>query len=264
MFEVIEKQIIGKNEKCEDLIVITENYVVVADGVTSKEKELINGKTSGEVAGELIKEYLALNKIGKSPSCFFTGLSLFFDDYIRTNALEHNKPKASIIVYNDEVQEIWNYGDCRCLVDGAYYSNRKEIDELMGDLRSFLITCSIKEGKQVEEILRCDSTRQMIIPFIRKQSILENRKCDYGYPVINGDQIIEEYIRTINVSDKCNVILSTDGYPKLFATLDESESYLAATLQKDPLMYKIHKETKGKKCGNRSFDDRAFVRLRLS
>ena len=104
----------------------------------------------------------------------------------------------------------------------------------------------------------------MIIPFIRKQSILENRNCDYGYPVINGDQIIEEYIRTINVSDKCNVILSTDGYPKLFATLDESESYLAATLQKDPLMYKIHKETKGKTCGNRSFDDRAFVRLRLS
>lgn len=264
MFEVIEKNILGKNEKCEDIIVITENYVVVADGVTSKGNELINGKTSGEVASELIKEYLALYKMGKSPSRFFTGLSMFFADYIRSNTLEHNKPKASIIVYNDEVQEIWNYGDCRCLVDGEYYSNRKEIDNLMGDLRSFLITCYIEGGKQVEEILQCDSSRQMIIPFIRQQSILENKMCDYGYPVVNGDQIIEEYIRTINVRNNSEVILATDGYPKIFATLDESEKYLSTILLEDPLMYRIHKETKGKVHGNRSFDDRAFVRLRLS
>jgi len=60
-----------------------------------------------------------------------------------------------------------------------------------------------------------------------------------------------------------SLILASDGYPKLFSTLHESENYLRFILKEDPLCYKLYKSTKGLKKGAVSFDDRAFIKARL-
>ena len=57
------------------------------------------------------------------------------------------------------------------------------------------------------------------------------------------------------------VVLASDGYPKLFGTLEESEHYLQKVLAEDPLCISLNKQTKGLMVGNNSYDDRTFVRF---
>jgi glycerophosphoryl diester phosphodiesterase len=59
------------------------------------------------------------------------------------------------------------------------------------------------------------------------------------------------------------VVLASDGYPFLRASLVESEHALADLLQRDPLLFQAYKSTKGLVRGNMSFDDRAYVKVQL-
>lgn len=59
-----------------------------------------------------------------------------------------------------------------------------------------------------------------------------------------------------------DIVLSSDGYPRLFATLRESEDYLADVLAHDRLALKLNKQTKGCLEGQYSYDDRTYVRFR--
>jgi glycerophosphoryl diester phosphodiesterase len=57
------------------------------------------------------------------------------------------------------------------------------------------------------------------------------------------------------------IVLASDGYPRLFPTLAETEACLAGVLKEDPLCYKLYRTTKGRYGDNLSFDDRTYVRF---
>ncbi|MDX6718523.1 MAG: hypothetical protein QOJ63_777 [Solirubrobacteraceae bacterium] len=58
------------------------------------------------------------------------------------------------------------------------------------------------------------------------------------------------------------IVLASDGYPRIYGSLAGSEAALATSLKADPLRIREDRTTKGVRPGHRSFDDRAFVRLR--
>ena len=70
----------------------------------------------------------------------------------------------------------------------------------------------------------------------------------------------------MRIIDACDcgqdIILASDGYPFLKPTLAESENALAAQLDSDPLCIRSFKATKGLASGNKSFDDRSYVRFK--
>jgi len=57
------------------------------------------------------------------------------------------------------------------------------------------------------------------------------------------------------------IVISSDGYPFLKPTLQESEKMLATLIKEDPLLYKKFKSTKGIVKTNYSYDDRTYVRF---
>ena len=57
------------------------------------------------------------------------------------------------------------------------------------------------------------------------------------------------------------IVLASDGYPELFATLAQSEAHLQTVNAKDPLCFRENKGTKGIAPQNDSFDDRAYIRF---
>ena len=68
---------------------------------------------------------------------------------------------------------------------------------------------------------------------------------------------------TWTVQPGTEVVLSTDGYPAPAPTLAQAEAELAELLIRDPLRIdRAHPGTKGRRPGQASFDDRAYVRLR--
>jgi len=58
-------------------------------------------------------------------------------------------------------------------------------------------------------------------------------------------------------------VLASDGYPDLKETLAASEERLQEILDDDPLLFRKYKATKGMHEGNVSFDDRAYVKLKV-
>ena len=81
---------------------------------------------------------------------------------------------------------------------------------------------------------------------------------------VDGFTIPDAGIITTAIPDSATtIVLATDGYPVLQDTLEESERILQEILQKDPLLFREYKSTKGMLQGYVSFDDRAFVKIRL-
>ena len=91
------------------------------------------------------------------------------------------------------------------------------------------------------------------------EKILTNKT----YTVIDGTPIYMNGIKTIDVSHAREIVLATDGYPFLKPTLAESEAALRELLRQDPMLVTLYQATKGFMQGNCSFDDRAYLRVKI-
>ena len=84
-----------------------------------------------------------------------------------------------------------------------------------------------------------------------------------SYAVIDGFDIFKPGIKviTLNANNRHDIVLASDGYPFLKSTLADSETALQKQLAADPFNIHSFKATKGLMRGNKSFDDRAFIRV---
>lgn len=264
--KVIEKFIQGKNQDenfCEDGIFISANFLAVIDGATAKSDCKYDGKNPGRIAMEVIKKslaslsadvnaYEAMKYISKDISeiCVKYGIS---------NNL--NRPTASVVIYSHYRQEIWMVGDCQVLADGKLIKNDKQIDALLAEARSCYLSSEILNGVSIEDLMTKDTGQEFIFPMLKRQWIFQNSKEDseYAYGVIDGFEILDKFIKIINVYNVKQCVFASDGYPQIFQTLAESEIYLDDIVKKDPLCFIINKSTKGIMKGNLSFDDRAYL-----
>ena len=81
---------------------------------------------------------------------------------------------------------------------------------------------------------------------------------------MNGGEIPEELVKVIRLSEgEHEIVLASDGYPVLKPTLQQSEQELERIMKDDPQCCRLYESTKGLKPGNKSFDDRTYVRFRV-
>ena len=120
--------------------------------------------------------------------------------------------------------------------------------------------CLILDGKTEDDLCERDEGRDMIREMLNKQFLLENAGGEYGYPVFNGRGKVQK-VDIVEVPPGSEVVLASDGYPILMASLEESEKKLIELMKSDPLCYKEYKSTKGLTKGNVSFDDRTYLRF---
>lgn len=263
---------LGNPEKSEDLSFCNEDFAMVVDGATNVTGKLINGKAPGRLAAELIQETVktlpaqtnledmlqAINK--KMQQAYFENDLIEEIEKARWMA-----PSASLIVYSKYFHEIWQIGDCQLLMNGKLYKNEKEIDSISANARSMFLEAEIKKGKTIEELLIHDTGWEYIQPLIQQQYYLQNDSANqYGFAVVNGYPIDLAAVNVIKVPVETEeIILASDGYPSLKSTLEETEECLRQTLQEDPLCFRQYKSSKGLIKGNRSFDDRLYLKIQI-
>lgn len=256
-----------KNEEtCEDGYIFAEHYAAVVDGVTSKSDRLFWGKTPGRIGMELLCREIPLLDGALSMEQAVSKLSgALRRERERMNGahplslLEY--PRACAAIYSKARREIWLIGDCQCMVNGKLFTNPKKIDDVMEHFRSFVLEVELLKGKMEEELIRNDPGRQAILPYLKQQLQFENRAGLFGYPVLNGEEVIPEQLVVIPVPEGSLVTLATDGYPALRESLAESEGILGELLSRDPFCYRENMQTKGIQNGNASFDDRCFLQF---
>ena len=173
---------------------------------------------------------------------------------------------ANGVIYSYARNEVWQVGDCQCIIGNLYSSNEKEIDAIMANARAVVNEVALLDGATLKDLESHDPGREFIYPFLQKQALLQNCPVEgqrFAFPVFDGFPVQMKQVNIFSVGDAEEVVLSSDGYPHLYSTLHESECYLADILEKDPLCMRLYKSTKGVQKGNCSFDDRAYLRIKM-
>ncbi|MCI6838612.1 MAG: hypothetical protein MR900_01800 [Prevotella sp.] len=259
MMNIVETFIKGKRDAahCEDGIVLTPHYAAVIDGSTSKTPFCLSPTMrNGRYAMTLISEYIGAMPYNATCEEFCKGITqVIADEYRRAGVHDrmeaHPEERlcASAIVYSDVRHEVWMVGDCQAIVDGAFYDNAKPYEQDIARRRAALIL----SGMPPVEARR--AIEPLLIAAMREG---QNRE----YAVIDGTTVYMPGVIVVPAAH--SVVLASDGYPVLLPTLCESEAALARQIERDPQNVSEFIATKGIVEGNCSFDDRAYIRLRLS
>ncbi|MBR1688441.1 MAG: hypothetical protein IJ710_07910 [Prevotella sp.] len=268
--QILEQLVVPKNpaKKSEDLIVITDDFIAVVDGSTSKSNRRHSLFCSnGRYAARLVGKYI--RRMSSAITCqqFCRGVTAYIRAHYRHSQLPQlashpeDRLTASAVVFSRLQREVWLIGDCQCLIGGQLYDNPKPYEEELARMRSAEIHRLIAEGIATEEQLLADDTaRPTIIP--RMIETMHRQNVDYA--VIDGFPIPFAHVRTVTLDfQPWEIVLASDGYPRLCPTLAESEAYIDHLRLSDPLCYQEFLATKGFYTGNSSFDDRSYIRFQV-
>ena len=293
--KIIESSIIGKKspEACEDGMVVTDDFIAVIDGSTSKTPKHLNpDMKNGRYAMMLISEYIREElKADASVDDFCQGVTAFIYNKVyeklgvEERLKEHPEERltASAILYSRTRNEVWMVGDCQAIIAGKLYENGKPYEEKIARKRVELI----------EQGLSPAEARKQIEPLLIKAMLSGQNQT---YTVIDGFPVYREGVKVVSVSDSSSVqdsvspsdscsvqdpvscsgsasasdtipsssseiVLASDGYPFLKPTLAASEAALAEQIANDPQNIHSFIATKGIVEGNKSFDDRTYIRF---
>ena len=291
--KIIESSIIGKKspEACEDGMVVTDDFIAVIDGSTSKTPKHLNpDMKNGRYAMMLISEYIREElKADASADDFCQGVTAYIYNKVyeklgvEERLKEHPEERltASAILYSRTRNEVWMVGDCQAIIAGKLYENGKPYEQEIARKRVELI----------EQGLSPAEARKQIEPLLIEAMLSGQNQT---YTVIDGFPIYREGVKVVSVSDSCSVqdsvqdsvpasdsvpcsdsvsasgtifvssseiVLASDGYPFLEPTLAASEVALAEQIANDPQNIHSFIATKGIVEGNKSFDDRTYIRF---
>ena len=287
--KIIESSILGKKspEACEDGMVVTDDFIAVIDGSTSKTPKHLNpDMKNGRYAMMLISEYIREElKADASVDDFCQGVTAYIYNKVyeklgvEERLKEHPEERltASAILYSRTRNEVWMVGDCQAIIAGKLYENGKPYEQEIARKRVELI----------EQGLSPAEARKQIEPLLIEAMLSGQNQT---YTVIDGFPIYREGVKVVSVSDSCSVqdsvpasdsvpcsdsvsasgtisvssseiVLASDGYPFLEPTLAASEAALAEQIANDPQNIHSFIATKGIVEGNKSFDDRTYIRF---
>ena len=305
--KIIESCIIGKKspEACEDGMVVTDDFIAVIDGSTSKTPKHLNpDMKNGRYAMMLISEYIREElKADASVDDFCQGVTAYIYNKVyeklgvEERLKEHPEERltASAILYSRTRNEVWMVGNCQAIIDGKLYENGKPYEQEIARKRVELI----------EQGLSPAEARKQIEPLLIEAMLSGQNQT---YTVIDGFPIYREGVKVVSVSDSSSVqgsvsssdsssvqdsvsssdscsvqdpvscsgsasasdtipsssseiVLASDGYPFLKPTLAASEAALAEQIANDPQNIHSFIATKGIVEGNKSFDDRTYIRF---
>ena len=287
--KIIESSIIGKKspEACEDGMVVTDDFIAVIDGSTSKTPKHLNpDMKNGRYAMMLISEYIREElKADASVDDFCQGVTAYIYKKVyeklgvEERLKEHPEERltASAILYSRTRNEVWMVGDCQAIIDGKLYENGKPYEQEIARKRVELI----------EQGLSPAEARKQIEPLLIKAMLSGQNQT---YTVIDGFPIYREGVKVVSVSASSSVqdsvpasdsvpcsdsasasdtipsssseiVLASDGYPFLKPTLAASEAALAEQIANDPQNIRSFIATKGIVEGSKSFDDRTYIRF---
>ena len=266
--QIIEKTVVAKNpkKKSEDGIVVTNNFVAVIDGSTSKTKYRHSlFRTNGRYAMYLTARYIRQMSKTTTSEQFLRGVTAYIRKHYNKSMLprlaEHPEDRltCSAVVYSRLNREIWMVGDCQCMINGELFDNPKPAEAELAAMRAEEVKRLLATGVTQEELLRNDTARPVIIP-----RMLETmRGQNVSYSVIDGFPIARQHVRIIPLDFRpWEIVLASDGYPILRPTLAESEEELQKLREEDPLNIGRFQATKAFHPDFNSFDDRSYIRLK--
>ncbi|MGJ9383441.1 hypothetical protein [Salipaludibacillus sp. CF4.18] len=263
----------GTLDNVEDTFLVTPDFAAVIDGASNVSNQLIAGKTPGQHAAVLTKEAIVELNGPESIEEIITAINAKFQIFYHEHSMVEEvlkkpfiRPSAVMSLYSHHHRKIWMIGDCQCYVDGVNHQHLKEVDLITSQARAMLIESQLAQGKTVQEIMDNDTSFDQIVPLLQRQYQFQNRPPNerFSYEVINGFPMYTESIKAVDVpAHVTSFSMGSDGYPRLFDSLSETEQYLEKILTIDPLCIKENSAIRGLSKERISYDDRTYIKVTI-
>lgn len=266
--KIIEQLCMGKRAgtPCEDGWVVTPHFAAVIDGSTAKIPLQPGEESPGHYAMRHVSGAIAMLPPDATKEEALQQLTRAIGTR-HPYASRRYRPTCSAVIYSRQRREVWMIGDCQCRLQGRTFTNEKQVDRILIDIRCRVVRHFLQNGYTPDDIRRDDKGRAFIYAALREQVHFQNDPNPhnpYRYSVIDGTPIDPDTVPCLTADGISEIILATDGYTELHDTLDETERALRDMLREDPLCIGRNPSTKCLVEGNRSFDDRTYLRIALT
>lgn len=261
----------GPGDLNDDCIAVTDNFIAVIDGSTSRAGHQLRGLPIGQFASRTVADAFkgldkditaraAIDKLSET-------LRAATESAAKSEKMVFREiwdyPSTALLVYSVARREVWRVADSSFVVDGRGYFTVFPQERTWIELRRAYLCAEIARGKTEAGLVENDPTWELLAPVVAECKIFANYPSGpYGYGVINGTKVPDMHIEVYPVPHANEITFASDGYPEVERSLAETEKYLRAIVNEDPLMYKLHPQVKGVKPGHVSFDDRSYIRFK--
>jgi hypothetical protein len=259
----------GRSEDCEDGIVVTSWLAAVIDGATDKTGDRYEGMTGGQLALTACSEALQSLDSPVSPDEAMDSMSEALAKRLPSGLSPGERPAAAVSIYSAAHREVWQLGDVGFWYGGLDESRirpQKIVDRYASELRAAFLRAELASGADPAWLAQHDPGRAAITGILAYAGVFCNNPGagDWAYGGINGWPVPPGLVKIYQVPSRITeLVLASDGYPRILSSLRESEDLLARLLTEDPLCIGQLRGTKGVTPGNESFDDRSYLRLRI-
>lgn len=252
----------------DDVLHLTPGFAALIDGAGSWSGRL-NGLARGRFAALAVAKGLNLLDAEADVVRAASHLSRVLKNSLGRATLEGElvrPPTCVAAIYSVSRREVWLVGDCQALIFGQHHQFELPTDQRAAAFRQAFLKALILSGKGLEDVQAGDPSWALLKPVFEAAPADQNHPLDsLGYGAFDGQEIPACHLHVVPVPQHVHeVILASDGYPELHATLAESEEALWALARRDPLMIGDSPGCRAFPVTGGSFDDRTYLRLRLS
>lgn len=246
-----------------------KEYVAVIDGAGDAQGRRWQGLSYGVHAAAAVKAGLECIDSPSSPRILIDGVTerlARLNEQLTAVGLGPPWPAANFVVYSKTLQAVVRVGDCSFSFDDVvHHAPMKRFEELLVEVRKFIVGQALRSGMEVS--LAEQDVRAAFEPLYRYQESCQNEieRGPYSFAVLDGSRVPDWGIEVFPLpSGTREVSLLSDGYPVVRTTFVDAEEELAKILESDPQLLGEFAQSKFPKKGGESFDDRSFVRFRVS
>ena len=154
-------------------------------------------------------------------------------------------------------------GDCKFRMHGKTNEKFWVSEEICARARALTLQSWRLSGMSDAAIMAHADYDGVINDLLRHEANFLNRENnDHSFGAIMGLPVPEVYVERYPVSAG-ELVITSDGYPTVCDTLEQSEAALTKLLELDPLCIDQNLQCKGLGPDRVSFDDRCFIRAHL-
>jgi hypothetical protein len=259
----------GKAEDCEDGIIVCDGFAAVIDGATDKTGRRYDGMTGGRYAMLACADAIRTLDLKADAESGISHLTATLAERLPQQLPPGGGPVAVATVFSEARREIWQIGDVGFWHHGLTARGMrpcKTVDRYAADIRAAVLRAELANGADPAALAQHDTGREAILSILTHQGIFSNNvgAGEWAYAALDGRPVQLELVTVHQIpSGVDTVVIASDGYPSILPTLASSEALLSRLLSEDPLCIDALRGTKGVVPGNVSYDDRAYLSIRI-
>jgi hypothetical protein len=250
----------------EDMIQVTQDYAVVVDGAGDPGKRHWRNHSLGwHAASTLCDEIARLDPVLAPDEIVrrLTARLAELSSELTADGYGNPPPAANIVLFSRARREIIRVGDCNFAIDGRVNGPPpKAFEQVLIDVRQLILRSGLSAGKPVAQL--DDDVDRVKAILYNYQELCQNSSHRFSFAVLDGNYVRPQGIEVVSLGPGGHeIVLTSDGYPVVLATLRETELALSKILDSDPLLIGEYPQTRARSADG-SFDDRSYLRIAVA